>query len=494
MGAPGEEILADIECWPLPCLVTNRAPQEGGDFLGEEHERFDWLRRADAAGAAYIDVEYAQFEAFGRKPQRAKLILSHHDFRGMGGDLNRIIAGMYRAGADIAKVAVTPHLLPTSNTIADLGEQWGRFSDHWLDKEHKGLIAIAMGEIGLASRVLAGAWGLDGTFGIISGGTESAPGQPTIHELRERFRVHQQGEETRIFGIIGNPVGHSLSPVIHNAAFNECRIDAVYVPFLVEDPASFWWSCGDWIDGFSVTIPHKSSVIGLVDEIEDLAQDIGAINTIYRNEAERVIGANTDAPATVNCVQLQASTVAGKIVLLLGAGGVGRAVAFAMKQAGADVIIANRTVETAHKLANEVGCSACSLSEALDLEYDILVNGTSIGMGTDESPWPADRHRPESVVFDTVYTPLETRLLQDAAEHQCQCVCGLNMLIDQALGQFERWTGRVAPVQLMQRMALEHLGMDWPEHLTCQGLEDSSASRSSLPSAAIKRSATELIQ
>ena len=279
------------------------------------------------------------------------------------------------------------------------------------------------------------------------------------------------------------------------------------MPFLVHDPASFWWSCGQWIDGLSVTIPHKSSVIGLVDQVEEIAQDIGAINTIYRDDDDRVIGANTDAPAAVNCVQQVMGTVAGKKVLLLGAGGVGRAIAFAMKAASAEVIIANRTIEKAQSLAEEVGCDYCSISEALDQPYDILINGTSIGMNSDESPWPADRHIPDTVVFDTVYTPLETRLLSDAGHHQCQPICGLNMLIDQALGQFERWTGRPAPAPRMQRLALEHLGTDWPEGLACQGVEESSSQRaaqdgsaqgdSASPSSAgagTNRNATELIQ
>ncbi|NEQ78636.1 MAG: shikimate dehydrogenase, partial [Okeania sp. SIO2C9] len=243
-----------------------------------------------------------------------------------------------------------------------------------------------------------------------------------------------------------------------------------------------------------VTIPYKSAVLGLVDEVEDIAKDIGAVNTIYRDEHGQVIGANTDAPATVACTEQVAGTIHNKRVLILGAGGVGRAIAFAMQAAGGTVTIANRSVDKAEALAEEVGCSFCSLTEALEQTYDILINGTSVGMGTADSPWPADRHRPDSIVFDTVYTPLETRLLHDASQRSCQTICGLSMLIRQALGQFERWTGLEAPAPLMQRMALEHLGMDWPEGLCCQNDDSGVQKIIGQGSSGTKRSATELIQ
>ncbi|MDA3960194.1 MAG: type I 3-dehydroquinate dehydratase [Planctomycetota bacterium] len=438
--------------------MTNRIASEGGDWDGDENQRISWLLEADRAGAAYIDVELQAVARLTEMPKRAKLVLSYHDFAGMGHDLPGKIETMFAAGATVAKVAVTPHDAADLDQLAELCARWGA---HGQAKEaNRGLIAIGMGEIGLPSRLLAGAWGSAWTFGRIDA-EGSAPGQPMIVDLIKRFRVPDQGPDTRIFGVLGDPVGHSLSPVIHNAAFTADELDAVYVPFLAHDAVNFWRQCHSWIDGLSITIPHKTALIEEMDEIEELALKIGAINTIYRGENGQTIGANTDAPAAVDCIEQAAGNIGNRQVLVLGAGGVSRAIAFALKAAGADVTLANRTAARAQALADEVGCHWVPAEEALDQAYEVLVNGTSVGMESEESPWPLDQHRHGSVVFDTVYTPLETRLLQDAQAQGCVPICGLSMLIGQALGQYERWTGLQAPEPLMHRVALEAMNTRW---------------------------------
>jgi len=447
-----DAIIAGIPRLALPVIVTVRHASEQGEWDGSEPERQALLAVADEAGAAWIDQELAQFDP-RRRPKRAKLILSHHDFTGMGGDLAAVIARMRSVGCAVAKVAVTARDAADLATIEALYQRAGG-----------PLVAIAMGEHGLPSRLLAGAWGAAFTFARLSGSIGSAPGQPTVRELVERYRIREQGPRTRIFGVIGSPIAHSLSPLIHNAAFAHHGLDAVYVPFLVDDAPAFWQACGAWIDGLSITIPHKHALLDRVDRLEPLAQRIGAMNTIYRDDANAAVGANTDASAAVTCVEAQAGTLRGRRVTILGAGGVSRAIAFAVAEKGAHVLIANRGHERAQELASEVGGESCALDEAPRRPFDVLINGTSVGMGAKdlpapvESPWPRDAHHRDSVVFDTVYTPLETALIKEAQMAGATTVCGLSMFIGQALGQFSRWTGREAPEGLLYRLALERLG------------------------------------
>jgi 3-dehydroquinate dehydratase/shikimate dehydrogenase len=445
-------IVAAIPQLGLPVLATVRHASEGGDWDGSETERQALLWATDQAGATWIDIELAHFSV-RQRPTRAKLILSHHDFAGMGGDLIAVIARMRALRCDIAKIAVMP------GDAADLA-----VIEALYQRADGPLVAIAMGERGLPSRLLAGAWGAAMTFARLSDAPGSAPGQPTARDLVDRYRIHRQGPRTHVFGVIGNPIAHSLSPLIHNTAFAHHGLDAVYVPFLVDDAPAFWAACGGWIDGLSITIPHKHALLDRVDRLEPLAQRIGAMNTIYRDERNASVGANTDASAAVACIEAQAASLVGRRVIILGAGGVSRAIAFAVAERGARVTIANRGQDRAQELATEVGGEACALEHAPQLPFDVLINGTSVGMGSrdrpspSESPWPRAAHRRDSVVFDTVYTPLETALIKDAQMAGATTVCGLSMFIGQALGQFSRWTGREAPEGLLYRLALERLG------------------------------------
>ncbi|MFW5858417.1 MAG: shikimate dehydrogenase [Planctomycetota bacterium] len=464
-GAPIHDVIAAISEWPLPVIATNRHASEQGQWEGSEEDRLALLLEADRRGAAYIDVELARLGALRERPGTARLILSHHDFDGLGSDLADIVEAMYAAGAAVAKVAVTLADAAQLDVLAELCANYGRFgSKH---QRHRELVALGMGEIGLPTRLLAGAWGCGMTFARLSiDPTGSAPGQPTTRELTRRYRLQMQGADTCIFGVIGDPVAHSLSPAMHNAAFAGHGVDAVYVPFLVHDAAAFWQACHSWIDGLSITIPHKAALIGTMDTVEDPVQRIGAMNTVYRDDTGRAIGANTDAPAAIACLEEAGGSVQGKRALVLGAGGVSHALAYALVTAGAEVVIANRTESRAEALADRLGCTASSLETAHDLPYDILLNGTSVGMNdTDSSPWPADRHREDSVVFDTVYTPLQTRLLRDAADQGATTVCGLNMLEHQAVAQYCYWTGLQPPLGIMHRAALESLGTHWTDQI-----------------------------
>ncbi|TVR44312.1 MAG: shikimate dehydrogenase [Planctomycetota bacterium] len=450
-GADAHALLAAIAECVLPILVTVRDHSEGGEWQGNEEQRRQLLASADEAGAAFIDYELAAVEALNWQPSKARLILSYHDFSGPGKQLRQRIDAMYAAGATIAKVAITPRdahdLGPLADAVAHAGQ--------------RPVIGIAMGPFGAPSRLLAGAWGCSHTFARLDADDPgSAPGQPTVRELLDDYRLRAQTRDSLILGVIGNPIGHSLSPAIHNAALAHDGMDAIYVPFLVDDAQAFWRSCHGWIDGLSITIPHKQALIEDTSANEDLALAIGAINTLYRNEQGAVIGANTDAQAALDCVNAVRGEVQGARCLVLGAGGVSRAICFALKQAGAQLMITNRSPERAAALAHELAAQHLPWESATEADYDVLINCTAVGMREDVSPWPAEAHRPGTCVFDTVYTPLETRLLREAAMAGCRCQDGLRMFIKQAAAQYQRWLGRLAPEAIMHRRALERLAPD----------------------------------
>ena len=451
-GADPKTIIAVIPQLVLPAILTIRHTSENGDHAIKDEDRVNYYSEAMRLGVTWIDCELAQWSILHKlglkRSGKTKLILSYHDFDGMGNDVPGRIAAMRVAGADIAKIAVR------AGDASDLEVIRLLYAD-----ATGPLVAIAMGEHGLPTRLLAGAWGAALTFARLDGDVGSAPGQPTVGELLRTYRVTKQNAQTRIYGVIGSPVSHSLSPIIHNTAFAHHQLNAVYVPFRVEDPIAFWRACGSWIDGLSITIPHKPSLIGQMHTIEDLARRIGAINTVYRDRDLRPVGANTDAYAVIHCLEEQLGELRNRHVLVLGAGGVARAIGVALSDRGARVTIVNRTADKAQELAQEVGATFMTMEQALTTSYDVLINGTAAGMGKpDETPWPAECHREGSVVFDTVYHPLETKLLRDAQRAGARTVSGLEMLVRQALGQYQRWTGREAPQHLMYRACLDRIG------------------------------------
>jgi len=268
---------------------------------------------------------------------------------------------------------------------------------------------------------------------------------------------------TKIFGIIGNPVSHSLSPLMHNAAFAELDVDAVYVPFQVEDVAAAVAGIkGLSIRGASVTIPHKEAIIPYLDEIDPVAANIGAVNTLHLAERQGgtiLCGSNTDWIGANRALQ-EKTGLEGKRIIILGAGGSARALGFGFQEAGAEVVLCSRTESRGRALAAELNCGWQSLAEVGSLQGDILVNATSVGMApnVEESLMPTPVLAGFEVVMDIVYAPLATRLLKDAAAVGCTTVNGLEMLLYQGVAQFELWTGKSAPVATMRRILLEATG------------------------------------
>jgi 3-dehydroquinate dehydratase/shikimate dehydrogenase len=300
------------------------------------------------------------------------------------------------------------------------------------------------------------------TYAALRRGAGSAPGQLTVAQLRDVYNFDSTGPGTPVYGVIGNPVMHSVSPNIHNAAFRSLGMDAVYVPFEVDALAPFFAGvhCLDPA-GFSVTIPHKEEALRLVDDADEISHKIGAVNTVAVRDS-RLVGTNTDWLAAVNAVKQALAadeTLAGRRVLLLGAGGAARAIAYGLAREKAVVLIANRTQERAERLAAETGAKTVRWEQRGAVDCDVVVNSTSIGMypRVDATPMPAESLRQGRVVFDAVYNPRRTRLIEEAAAAGCRVVEGVEMFVEQAVAQFRFWTGRDAPVEVMRKATVAAL-------------------------------------
>ncbi len=320
-----------------------------------------------------------------------------------------------------------------------------------------------MGEYGHISRILTRKFGGLLTFASLRKGKESAPGQLTIDELSSIYHFKKTNKETKLYGVVGNPVSHSISPVIHNSSFIEKGLNSVYVPMKVLDIETFIKDFRKMdFQGLSVTIPHKESILPFLDDIDYVAGKIGAINTVV-NQDGRLTGHNTDCMAAVkgleDGMEGNKSALKGKKVAIIGAGGAARAIAFGLKEKGCDITIYNRTLERAKRLSDDVGCKFRRFEEISELNTDILINSTSIGMfpNVDESPVPKNVLKKGMVVFDAIYNPIETKLLKDAKGSECHTVNGLTMFINQAAEQFRLWTGIEPSVELMKNVAMDML-------------------------------------
>ncbi|KAK9906781.1 hypothetical protein WJX75_007923 [Coccomyxa subellipsoidea] len=460
-----KRLLDACEAVKLPAIITFRPAWEGGQFKGPEPLRLAVLKYAAVLGAHYVDVEYLAanffFASEGEVPLSTKVILSHHDYDETPSDeiLEALVGEMFKGGADIAKIATTAQQIEDSARMLALP-----------GKSSGPVIALAMGEKGLTSRLLAPKFGGYLTFGALSPTQTSAPGQPTVTELRNLYRLQNQSAATQVYGIVGNPVSHSRSPALHNAALAAAGLDAVYVPLLVDELRPFLDAFPSF-SGFSVTIPHKLAALECAEEADPVAARIGAANTLVRLSGGGLKAFNTDWSAAISAVEAALggsrqggeSALRGKNVVVLGAGGAGKALAFGAIERGATVLVCNRTREKADALAEALGSGASAVEYAEvasgRVAGDVLMNSTSIGMHPreDESPVSAEALSGYGVVFDAVYTPLETQLLRDAKDQGCITVSGLEMFVGQAAEQFELFTGKPAPVDLMRQATLDSM-------------------------------------
>jgi 3-dehydroquinate dehydratase/shikimate dehydrogenase len=448
---PGPLVRAAAE---MRVIVTCRPEREGGSWTGDEGERLRLLRRGAEAGAAYVDLEHDAIGEYGAVGSEA-IIASRHDFDGTPADLDAIWRELERLPCDVVKLATT------ARSVADSVRMGASLQDR-----KKPAIGLCMGEAGEVSRILALRWGSLLTFGSLRAGAESAPGQIPACELAGLYRVKAIDAATRLYAVAGNPIAHSMSPEIHNTAFDHLALNACYLRFRVED-FDAWMREAEplGLAGLSVTIPHKHAALAFADEVEETARAIGAVNTLSRTPAGWE-GQNTDWQAALGAIEAAAESagiqLAGRTAMVLGAGGAGRGVAFGLKRAGCTVLIANRTPEKAEALAADLGGTAVALADAPQAARDcaVVANTTSIGMHpeVDATPLPAGALGPGQVVFDAVYNPPKTRMLREAREAGAAVADGVAMFVGQAARQFERWTGTRAPRRVMEEVVRRRLG------------------------------------
>ena len=426
-----------------PVVVTCRAAWEGGRFRHSESRRLDLLREAWRAGAEFVDVEHAApgAAAFLDETGGRRVVLSMHDFTRVPTDLPERVEGMLATPADVIKVAVAATRLSDMLPVLALKRQMGE----------RRFVALAMGMPGIATRILAARVGSCWTYA----GDAVAPGQIPAARLLSEFRFRSLRPQTSVFGVVGRPIGHSLSPVMHNAAFAAEGLDAVYLPFEAADAGDFLQAADALgIQGASVTAPFKVALAAHA-ELDERARQAGALNTLVRRDG-RWLATNTDLDGFLAPLEPRL-TLAGTRAAILGGGGAGRAVAHALASRGARVSVHARRPEQAREVAAATGTAAGPWPPQPGT-WDLLVNATPAGTApaVDDTPWPGAVFDGR-LVYDLVYNPPVTRLLREAAAAGCETLGGLEMLVAQAVRQFEFWTGRRPDAALMRSAALGRL-------------------------------------
>jgi 3-dehydroquinate dehydratase/shikimate dehydrogenase len=441
-----KRLLADRPC---PVVVTCRRKHEGGMFSGTEEARLALLRAAIAEGADYVDLEEDAAASFPRVGT-SKRIVSFHDFHGTPDDLDGIHRRLCSMDPDVVKICTTA-TRPADN-LRMLRLVRGSKTP---------TVGFCMGDIGAPTRLLCGKFGSPWTYATFQEGRPLAPGQFSYQQMTELYRYDAVNADTQVFGVIADPVGHSLSPLIHNTAFRKLGMNNVYVPIRVarEHLAEFLDGAPELgIRGLSVTIPHKEAVIGLLDCADEAVRGIRATNTVVFQDGRR-LGYNTDYAAAMGSLEEAIGvqcrghdTLAGNTALVLGAGGVGRAIAFGLVERGAQVVLCDGEGQRAVQLAAQFRCRAADWAARHSIAADIAVNCTPIGMHpkVDATPFDKQFMRPSMVVFDAVYNPEETLFIRDARACTCKVVTGVDMFVRQAAMQFKLFTGQDAPTDVMR--------------------------------------------
>ncbi len=428
----------------ITMIATCRRAASGGKFRGSIPAQLEILGKAAAAGCQLVDVELQT--AVRCKPRQleqlrngAGMILSYHDFRATK-NLERVLEKMAAFPADLYKIVTTATTLSDNVTMM-------KFIEGNNDKHS--LIGLCMGEQGIISRVLGLRAGSVFTFAALRDDEKTGPGQITAQELRSTYRIEQVDAATRVYGVAGDPVSHSLSPVIMNAALRRETVNGVYLALHAKTLKDLLACVREIpIHGLSITMPYKQAIIPHLDNTDAHTAKIGACNTVVRAQDGKLYGFNTDAAGVVRPLQQRIELEKAKI-LVLGAGGAARAAVYGLKERGAEVYILNRSVEPAQKLARSARARLLKRADLKKLSFDVIVNATPVGMGnTRESPLNANEIKAR-YVFDMVYDPPETKLLKLAKEAGSQVIPGIEMFVQQAARQFEIWTGKPAPLDEM---------------------------------------------
>ncbi|MDQ3820032.1 MAG: shikimate dehydrogenase, partial [Acidobacteriota bacterium] len=468
---PGDELFKAlgnlpslINSSPRPVIVTLRSSEQGGRRLMDDNTRIIFWGEHflyDKPHTSFADIELDLALLFQKREMAEgqtildweRVICSEHHFEGVPNNLWEIYREMAATPARILKIAVR------ANDITDCIAVF-RLLEHSRG-EGREMIAVAMGEAGLMTRVLAPSRGAFLTYGSFDETQASAPGQISAVELREVYRVHKLRPDTEIVGLVGSPVMHSLSPHIHNAAFEATGVNAVYIPFEVRDANEFMRRMAspltremEWpLRGLSVTAPHKLTVMNHLDWIEPSAREIGAVNTIVI-EGETLRGYNTDALGLLAPLRARGLNLSGARCAVIGAGGAARCALWGLRQEGARATLFARDVEKVRTIAEKFGAECLKLADVSFHGFDLVINATPLGtrgLSEDETPAVTDQLRGAHLAYDLVYNPCDTRFQSEARAAGCDTLGGLEMLVAQAAEQFRLWTGKPAPVDVMRR-------------------------------------------
>jgi 3-dehydroquinate dehydratase/shikimate dehydrogenase len=442
---------------PCPIIATFRRQADGGRWTGTEEQRMMLIRQAIVAGFDYIDLEVDIIDKIPRFG-KVKRIVSYHNVQQVPEQLEQIYEQMCEADADVFKIAVNAQ--QTSDNLRVLA---------LLKNAKKPTVAMCMGDLGTCSRLLGLRLGVPFAYGAFNRERQIAPGILSYKELQNVYAIERINAETKVFGVIGDPIGHSLSPLIHNAAFQDTNINAMYVPFRVPrgELAAFLKSFEEVpVQGYSITIPHKEAAAKAAQIVDASVEAMGAANTLTATP-NGYSATNTDARAALDSLKAhlpndaegKPMTLASRTVMLVGAGGVARALAYALQQEKVNLVVTNRTEERGRQLAEQFGGKFVEWSARHSVTCDIVINCTSVGMhpNVDETPIHHSFLSPELMVFDTVYTPETTRLIREARERGCPVLTGVDMFVRQAALQFELFTGQPAPFDLMTKRARKAL-------------------------------------
>ena len=431
----------------ITVIATCRRAAAGGRFQGSMAAQMEILAKAGMAGCQLVDVELqtavrlkpAQLEKLGSK---ATIILSFHDFHATG-KLEETLEKMTGYPADFYKVVGSARSLYDNVTMMRFLEK---------HRDDHALVGLCMGEQGIISRVLGVRAGSRFTFAAVTAGEKTAPGQVTAKELRSIYRIEQVDPATKVYGVVGDPVSHSLSPAIMNAALRRENVNGVFLPLHAKSIKDVMACVREIpIHGLAVTMPYKEEILPFLDNTDPFTAKIGACNTVVRSQDGKLYGFNTDTSGVVRPLE-QRMTLNDARILVLGAGGAARAAVFGLRERGAQVFILNRSLPAAQKLARQAKARTVKRADLKRLDFDVIINATPIGMGNSrETPLNADEIKAQ-YVFDMVYDPLDTKLLQLARLHGAQVIPGREMFVHQAARQFEIWTGKPAPREDMLRI------------------------------------------
>ncbi len=438
----------------VTAIATCRRTPNGGKFEGSVAAESEILIQAAGSGFHLVDLELESAEELKKndfqklRETGVALIVSFHDFK-QTKDLDGVFARIQPFEPEFVKIVPTARTLTDNLTLM-------RFIERMND--HSNIIGVCMGDAGIISRVLGVRAGSVFTFASATAGEETAPGQIAARTLIETYRIDHVDAATKVYGVAGNPIRNSLSPLMMNAAFRRETVNAVYLALQADKIADLLTLVKEIpIQGISVTMPLKQEILAHLERTDPLSAKIGACNTVLRAQDGKLYGFNTDVAGIVAPLERR-MPLRGARILVLGAGGAARAAVFGLRDKGAEVWILNRTPETAQKLAKQAGAKTLKKEAVAKTAFDAIVNATPIGMTGNKSPQILEaKDLNAKLVFDLVYNPIETPLIAAARAKGIAVVEGVEMFVQQGARQFEIWTGKPAPEEEMRRVVLHAL-------------------------------------